>query len=386
MSPVSLGDIEKTLRQVVGPGDAPLHAPQTSIDRSSNIFEAIRQSKVSIGDELEELALEKLRSLSGVESVTLTSSGTSALHLALLALGVEPGDYVICPSVSFVATANAILYCGAEPRFLDVESDTLGLCPEQLRSHLSRCYRQGHDAIEGRFRLPSAIVVVAVFGLVPRIDQLEDVAAEFGVPLLVDGAGALGSKFGHDSILARGTASITSFNGNKIITSGGGGAVFSSDQAIVENCHRLARVSKLPHKFAFEHNGIGYNYRMPAINAALLADQLEDFTAILRAKRSLHRKYSEAFKSIGIETLEEAPGTQSNYWLNSITLKNSELNSTTVCSFLNSRGLGVRPLWKLLPDLEHLSKFFVGNLEVAKSLFANVVSLPSSYTIETRNA
>lgn len=385
MTPAKLGEIERTIRQVVGFGDFPLHAPHTSIEGSSNLFEAIRQSTVSVGEELEELALEKLRAISGVEGVTLTSSGTSALHLALLGLGVMPGDCVICPSVSFVATANAILYCGAEPIFLDVESDSVGLCPEQLRSHLSKCQVRGPKASEGQFRLPSAIVVVAVFGLVPKINELEIVAAEFGVPLLIDGAGALGSKIGNDSILARGTASITSFNGNKIVTSGGGGAVFSSDRALVEKCHRMARVSKLPHQFAFEHVGIGYNYRMPAINAALLIDQLENFTAILRAKRKLHSKYSEAFGSIGVETFEEAMGTHSNYWLNSINLESSELDSTSVCTFLNSRGLGVRPLWNVLPDLLHLKNFFVGNLENARSLLANVVSLPSSYTIEARD-
>lgn len=376
-------DLESRIRRVVGPGEHPLHVPQTSSRTSVNLLRALDDSKISVSAELESEAARMLGRITGVTGVVLTSSGTSALHLTLLALGVSHGDKVVCPALSFVATANAILYCGAEPTFLDVEEDSLGLSPEGLRAYLEtlavRKLRGGADG-EG---FPTAIVVVAVFGLVPRLDELQGVAEEFGLPIVIDGAGALGSQDGSESLLTRGTAAITSFNGNKIVSCGAGGAILSKNEELLDKCQHLSRVAKVPHPFEFHHDALGFNYRLPALNAALLMDQLSKFPKILDAKRNLHKRYCEAFLTSEHTIFNESEGTKSNYWSNSIYLASHELSSLETCEYLNNKGLGVRPLWHPLPRLSHLRRFCTSaSFEVTDRLATRVVSLPSSYTIE----
>lgn len=378
-------DIEERIRSVVGEGEEPLHAPLTTRETSVNVLRALEESRISVDVELESQVATTLARLGGVEGVVLTSSGTSALHLALLTLGVKAGDKVVCPAVSFVATANAILYCGAEPCFVDVEEESLGISPSSLRE----CLQKSRQSVSGPFtrenKLPVAIVLVSVFGLVPRITEVAEIAAEFDVPLIIDAAGALGSTIGSKSILSFGSIAIASFNGNKIISCGGGGAIFSSNEEVITKANSLSKVAKVPHPFEFIHSELGFNFRMPAINAALLLDQLGQLQKILLSKRLLHDAYEKAFEASRINVFRELSGTSSNYWLNSISLVKSDLSASTVCSFLNKKGLGARPLWTVLPKLAHLAHFSQSNnFKVAERVTLNTVSLPSSYTLDKR--
>ena len=378
----SLEQLEHRVRTVIGSGHHPLHAPVSSANASPHVLRALEKSSVSVDPGITSAAEDRLNDLVGSQRCVLVSSGTNALHLALLSMGVKEGDTVLCPAVSFVATANAILYCGANPWFVDVDEDDLAMSPQRLMEELRRFEHSGLSSREQPLRKPSAIVVVSVFGLSPKFDQLEKIAKENGVPLLVDAAGALGSEFKGKSVLRYGTAAITSFNGNKIVSSGSGGAIVSANAKILDMCEHLSRVAKVQHPYEFIHDSLGYNYRLPALNAALLLDQLENFDDILYRKRELHDRYSKAFEGTEFRLISEGANSSSNYWLNSIDCEASKITSKDACDFLIDRGIGCRPLWTPLPLLQHLRRFSgPRHFANAKKLHLSLLSLPSSYSI-----
>lgn len=371
-------EIEARVRAIAGQGELPLHVPHADPRNSHFVTRALETSGISVDEGiLRELASELGEIVVGTPPV-LTSSGTAALHLALLSVGVSPGSKVVCPAISFVATVNSILYCGAYPEFVDVDADDSALSPVGLRAFLEGKSSTNSDFKPGHPDFPKAIVAVSVFGLVPKVDALELIAQEFSIPLVIDGAGALGSASESKSLLMRGDVAIASFNGNKIVTAGGGGAVFSNSRQILETCRHLSKVAKIPHTYEYEHDQLGFNYRMPAINAALLMDQLSRFSEILNKKRALHESYVEAFRDFDLDFFDDRIGTRSNYWLNSARFKSVPVDH--VCSYLNNEGVGARRLWKPLPSLPHLSKFGRGKkFPVADLLYKSTLSLPSSY-------
>lgn len=378
----SLEQLESRIRTVIGPESQPLHAPVSFLDSSKHVLSALERSLVSVDPGITSAAEDRLNDLLGTQRCVLVSSGTSALHLALLSLGVKDGDTVLCPSVSFVATANAILYCGAKPHFVEVDEDDLAMSPQSLAEALSKFEGNNDSSWNGPIRKPAAIVLVSVFGLSPKLHALEKIASDHGIPVLVDAAGALGTRLDGVSVLRYGTAAITSFNGNKIVTSGGGGAIFSNNSAILDKCEHLSRVAKVQNTYEFVHDSLGYNYRLPALNAALLLDQLENFEEILLRKRELHSRYSEAFQDSDFQLISEGPNSTSNYWLNSIDSRASGITSTDACDFLTRIGVGCRPLWTPLPRLPHLRSFSITQeFAAANNLHRWTISLPSSYSI-----
>lgn len=371
-------EVEQRVRKVVGPGNHGLHTPHSSSEKSKFVKRALDTSGISVDHQLNQELSMRLASLASGPNPVLVSSGTAALHLALLSVGVTPGVEVLCPALSFVATANAILYCGARPKFVDVEVGSLGLCPGRVRQYLESALHNDDQFGPDHPDFPRAMVAVSVFGLLPRLDELEDISREFQIPLVIDAAGAFGSSIDDGSILYRGDVAITSFNGNKIVTSGAGGAVFSRNERILEKCRHISSVAKQSHDFEFIHDELGYNYRLPAINAALLLDQLENFPGILNRKRKLHDLYFEALSGLPVNLIFERQGTQSNYWLNSARLPTDSV--AELCAYLNQRRLGVRPLWKPLPSLPHLQGYALGSsFEIAEELYRTTVSFPSSY-------
>lgn len=371
-------ELTRRIRSVIGDGEQVLHAP--GIRESRTVARALTESRVSVDEGILNEATAALENLTGQPDSVLTSSGTSALHLAMLALGVSPGDTVICPAISFVATANAIRYCRANPYFIDVDQEDLALSPEALEISLQNLLQPHRKSDSPSVPIrPAAIVAVSVFGLAPQLEAIESIAEKYDIPVIIDAAGALGTEIRGSSILARGTVAITSFNGNKVITAGGGGAIFSRSDEILGRAQHLALVAKEQHPHRFQHSGLGFNYRMPSLNAALLIDQLADFQKILKSKRELHRRYEEALKDLPVHLFTEKDQTTSNYWLNSIMFPEGELLGDAFCDFLISNGLHARQLWEPLPELPHLKKFPCGQLPTTDAIRRRVVSLPSSY-------
>lgn len=373
-----LRDLESRVREVIGPGDHQLHVPNLEKIPKSRLLKAIDSSLVSVDLDLVGEVESKLCEINGSTFCVATSSGTSALHLSLLCLGVSSGDYVVCTSVSFVATANAILYCGARPIFLDIDPDDLAMSSSNLKDLLASRVEEGFEPVP--LEKIKAVIVTSVFGLAPDLESLAPLAREAGIPLLIDAAGALGTEIHGRSVASYGDVSVVSFNGNKIITAGGGGAILTSNPEIANRARHLSLVSKVSSPYEYSHDGLGYNYRLPALNAALLFDQLSYFDEILRQKKLLHFRYASAFEGTSFNLFEARKGSTSNYWLNSILVTDENLEASEVCSFLVERGIGVRKLWTPLPRLPHLRGFYnPGKLSVAESMHARVVSLPSSY-------
>lgn len=374
----ALKEFESRVREVIGPGDHQLHVPRVEKVPKSRLLKAIDSSLVSVDLELVSEVEQKLCDITGSKFCVATSSGTSALHLALLCLGVSRGDYVVCTSVSFVATANAILYCGAQPIFLDIDPDDLALSSSNLRDFLLSNLEESSAKIP--LEKIKAVVVTSVFGLAPDLEALASAAHEAGLPLLIDAAGALGTEINGKSVASYGEVGVVSFNGNKIVTSGGGGAIVTANPQIANKARHLSLVSKKSNPYEYSHDGIGFNYRMPALNAALLFDQLSYFDEILRQKKLLHCRYASAFEGTQFNLFEARKGSTSNYWLNSILITDENLEASEVCSFLVESGIGVRKLWTPLPRLPHLKDFYKpGKLNVAELSHAKVISLPSSY-------
>ena len=294
------------LARLLPPG-SPLHAPELGPAEREAVADCLASGWVSYAaPQVRAFEADLARHLGTADAVA-TCSGTAALHLALASLGVGPGDEVLMPALTFVATANAARYCGAEPHFVDVEPETLGVDPEALARHLARTAapdgRGGaRDRRTGR-RL-AALVVVHAFGRPALMEGLREVAGRFGLPVVEDAAQALGSARGDTPAGRLGRLAAFSFNGNKVITAGGGGALVGGDRALLERARHLATTARRPHPWRLEHDAVGFNYRMPGLNAALARAQLGRLPGLLARKEALAARYREALA--GLATFLEA--------------------------------------------------------------------------------
>ena len=309
-------------------------------------------------------------------------NGTSGLHLALVGLGVKPGDEVIVPALSFVATASAVALAGAVPHFVDVSEGTWGIGPEGLRSYLARTLERRGDVFvnSDTGRPVTALVPMHTLGFPVDANGLAEVAGEFGLILVEDAAESLGSYINGTHTGLAGQAAVFSFNGNKTITTGGGGAIITTDHALAERLRHLSTTAKVADRYEFDHDQVGYNYRMPNINAALGVAQLEHLSEILKRQRALHNIYSDAFEGLRIgHKPSETAGVTSNYWLQTFLLdaklavhKNAILNACL------DQGITVRPLWKPLNRLEPYRSSPSDKTPVADDLYSRLICLPSS--------
>ncbi|MEY4591822.1 MAG: hypothetical protein RIR18_717 [Pseudomonadota bacterium] len=324
----------------------------------------------------------ELTTYTGAQHAVAVVNGTAALHVALLLAGVEAGDEVLMPALTFVATANAVSYCGAVPHFVDSEAKTLGVDPLALREYLQRIViRRGNLSVNRETgRVLRALVPMHVFGHPVDIEGLLAVAEEFNLVLIEDAAESLGS-FWHGRHTGNfGLLGTLSFNGNKTITTGGGGAILTNDSALAKRAKHLTTTAKLAHRWEFEHDEIGYNYRMPNLNAALGCAQLESLPDFLAAKRRLHAAYSRAFSGLnGVSLLNEPAGASSNYWLQALVLDEALAGERDeILAATNDAGLMTRPLWKLMPQLRPFAGCPKAPLPVAESLVSRVINIPSS--------
>ena len=319
----------------------------------------------------------------GSKYAVATVNGTSALHISLLLAGVESGDEVITQPLTFIATCNAISYCGAKPVFVDVDRDTMGLSPKSLQSFLeTNCEIVDGKCINKTTKVTiKACVPMHTFGHPCRIDEIKSICDKWHITLVEDAAESLGSYYQNKHTGTFGKLGAFSFNGNKIITSGGGGAIVTDDEELAKRAKHLTTTAKVPHPYEYVHDEVGYNYRMPNLNAALLVAQLEQLNRFLHNKRELTLKYEEFFKEYDdIEFVKESKGTTSNYWLQAIILKDQKARNEFL-KYTNDNGVMTRSIWKLMNELEMFKDMQCTSLDNAKYLEERVVNIPSGVVI-----
>lgn len=373
------------IQQVTSRKTSGIHEPVFAGNEREYVKQCIETGYVSsVGSFVTRFEKELARYV-GAQHAVAVVNGTSALHLALVAAGVKPGDEVIVPALSFVATASAVALAGATPHFVDVSRETWGIDSTELRAYLSSLLRRdGKQLINKESGRPvTAIVPMHTLGHPCDGDGIKAVAEEFGLAFLEDAAESLGSFAGGTHTGLAGNAGVFSFNGNKTVTTGGGGAIVTDDAELAARLRHLSTTAKIPHRFEFDHDSVGYNYRMPNINAALGVAQLEQLPDLVERQRSLHRKYEEALGDLVLGSLRsESPGTTSNYWLQAFLLT-PELASQrdNILNACLDAGIPVRPLWKPLNSLTPYRQSPSPPTPVVTDLYSRVICLPSSASL-----
>jgi len=361
-------------------GPIALHEPRFGARDKELVLDAINSTFVSSVGAYVDRFEKDLAAYVGARRAVVTVNGTSALHVALGLAGVRPGDEVITQPLTFIATANAISYCQASPVFVDVDRETLGLCPRSLERFLAERADRTADGCINRTtgRRISAIVPMHTFGLPCHMDELIRIGEAWGVAVVEDAAEALGSTRGGRACGTFGRLGVYSFNGNKTITCGGGGAIVTDDEEVGRRAKHLTTVAKVPHRWEFVHDAIGYNYRMPNLNAALACAQLEQIDAFLADKRQTAEAYAAFFASCDWASfIAEPVGCRSNYWLNAVQVKEPDLRDQLLAA-TNDAKIHTRPAWALMTDLPMYKECCCGDLSNARWLVQRVVNLPSS--------
>lgn len=383
-------DIRSKLYGLVGEpsGFVPLHEPEFKGEEEALVTDCIRSGWVSSVGKYVDRFEQEIAQACGAKFGIAVVNGTAALEVALRVAGVVPGDEVLMPSLTFIATANATHHLGAIPHFVDADPTNLGLNARSLRYHLDRIceVRKGQLYNGTTGRRISAMVPMHVFGHPVDLDELNLIATEFGITLIEDAAEALGSQYKGKPCGAIGRIGALSFNGNKILTTGGGGAIVTNDPDMAKRAKHLTTTAKVPHKWAFVHDEIGYNYRMPNLNAALGVAQIAQLDERIASKRALAAAYIEAFKEHSyVNVLEDQPDTQSNYWLNTLILApHAAASRDTILEALNASGLMARPIWEPLHTLPIYADAPRSDLSVTQKLATQVINIPSSAHLASR--
>jgi perosamine synthetase len=378
-------EVVAAICSVVGSGPVALHEPDFSGNEWHYLKECLDSTFVSsIGKFVDRFEAE-LVEYTGSKHAIAVVNGTAALHIALQLAGVMDSDEVLVPALTFVATANAVSYCGATPHFVDIEKRTLGVDPDKLRSYLSAHTEQsnGQCINSATGRVIRAIVPVHTFGHPAGIDEIISVAHDFGIALVEDAAESLGSFYKGRHTGTFGLLGVLSFNGNKTITCGGGGAILTDSAELAARAKHLTTTAKLAHTWDYYHDEIGYNYRMPNLNAALGCAQLERLPALLERKRELFAVYSRAFASIkGIDVIAEPENSESNYWLQTLRLDASHaMYRDQILELTNHCGYGTRPVWRLINTLKPYRECPAMDLETAEVLARALINIPSSASL-----
>jgi len=380
---LSLGrQVVKAIRTVSGPSSAALHEPEFNGNEWRYLKECLDSTFVSsVGRYVDRFEAD-LAAYTGAGFAVAVVNGTAALHIALKLGGVEPGDEVLIPALTFVATANAVSYCGAIPHFVEIDARTMGMDAVKLDEYLAgmTTFRNGKRINRTTGNVIRAIVPMHTFGHPSDLNALISIARRFGLVLIEDAAESLGSFFQGRHTGTFGLAGILSFNGNKIITTGGGGAILTNDRELAKRARHLTTTSKVPHRWIYEHNEVGYNYRLPNLNAALGCAQLEQLPRLLKAKRNLFKKYKAAFKNVsGVRLVAEPAHCTSNYWLQTLCLEHSDtIQRDLILRISNDEGLMTRPVWKALHRLPMYENCPRMGLDVAKDVEARHINIPSS--------
>ena len=381
--------IVATLRGVLDPEEGAfvsLHEPVFDGNEWAYVKECLDTGWVSSAGKYVDRFEADLAAYTGARRAVAVVNGTAALHIALMLAGVERGDEVLVPALTFVATANAVAYCGAVPHFVDSEEATLGLDPYKLAEYLGRA-----AVIEGGVcrnrqtgRVIRAVVPMHTFGHPVDLDPLVDVCERFGIVMIEDAAESLGSYYKGRHTGRWGRMATLSFNGNKVITTGGGGAILTDDDALADRAKHLTTTGKKAHRWAYEHDTVAYNYRLPNLNAALGCAQLEQLDHFLVQKRRLAERYIEAFRSVdGARFVTEPSFARSNYWLNALLLDEDHAHERDqLLAVSNDGGIMTRPVWTLMSSLPMYEACPRMDLAVAESIERRLVNIPSSASLE----
>jgi len=356
----------------------PLHEPVFLGNEKKYINECIDSTFVSSVGKFVDQFEEMVAAYTGAKYAIATVNGTAALHIALKLVGTDEESEVITQPLTFIATCNAISYCGAKPVFVDVDKETMGLSPKSLHSFLEKetvqkngvCYNKTTD------KKITAVVPMHTFGHPCPIDEIATICNEFNVALIEDAAESLGSYYKGQHTGTFGKLAAFSFNGNKTITTGGGGMLITDDEVLAKKAKHLTTTAKVPHPYEYIHDEIGYNYRLPNLNAALGCAQMEMLDTILQNKRETAKLYQDFFNLQSIAFVTEAEESHVNYWLNAVILKDPKQRDLFL-EETNSNGVMTRPIWRLMNKLEMFKECQSTNLSNALWLEERVVNIPS---------
>lgn len=373
-------DIVKVIRDMYQTEEAiPLHEPKFTGNEKMYMSECIESTFVSsVGvyvDRFEQMVAD----YTGAKYAIATVNGTSALHIALLVAGVKDNDEVVTQPLSFIAICCAISYCRAKPIFVDVSRSTLGMSPDDLRQFLEANTMQTSNGCINKKtgRRIAAVVPMHTYGHPCRIDEIAAICQEFGIALVEDAAESLGSTYKNRHTGTFGLLGAISFNGNKTITTGGGGMIITDNQELAKRAKHITTTAKLPHPTEFIHSEVGFNYRMPNINAALGCAQMEKLGKLLASKRAVSEEYKAFFEGTSIDYASEPSESVSNYWLNTIILESKSLRDRYL-EEINSVGVMVRPAWRLMDRLEMFKDCQTTELTNANWLVDRILNIPSS--------
>lgn len=361
----------------------PLHEPRFIGNEKKYVNETIDSTFVSSVGKFVDQFESMVAAFAGTKYAVATSNGTAALHIGLKLVGVDESSEVITQPLTFIATANAISYCGAKPIFVDVDRDTLGLSPQKLEEFL-----QEHTYVNDKNQCINkttkkqikACVPMHTFGHPCKIDEIVAICDAYNIAVVEDAAESLGSYYKDKHTGSFGKIGTFSFNGNKIITTGGGGMLVTDDEALAKEAKHLTTTAKVPHPYEYVHDEIGYNYRLTNLNAALGVAQMENLELFISKQRELAQKYKEFFHKSDIKYIEEPENALSNYWLNAVILRNREQRDAFL-KYTNDRGVMTRPIWRLMNKLEMFQDAQCSDLSNALWLEDRVVNISSSVVL-----
>jgi len=363
-------------------GSLALHAPSVGSLEKEYVTDCLESSWVSSSGKYLDQFEAELGLFTGIKHVICCVNATAGLHASLLGLVVQAGEEVLLPAFSFVATANAIMHANATPHFVDISLNNLGIDPDRLDVYLA-------DIVYFKGNLPynrhtdkkiSALIVVHCFGYPASMEKISRVCKKYDIPIIEDAAEALGSYYQGKHVGNVGLISVLSFNGNKILTTGGGGAILTNDDALALKIRHLISTAKEPHPWEYNHDRLGYNYRLPNLNAALGAAQIKRLPSFLKSKAILHARYQAEFlKFPDVELFKGGSDSVSNHWLNTIILSPSVAHyQQEILEKAHKEEINLRPIWKMLPKQTHLQCCPKMDLSNAESLESRVINLPSS--------
>lgn len=373
----------QAIRSVIPDGNVVLHEPEFGGNEWRYVKDCLDSGWVSSAGPYVDRLERDLENLLGVRRAVVVVNGTAALHICLLLVGVRRDDEVIIPALTFIATANAVSYCGAVPHFADVNETTLGIDPIRLESHLAAIaeVRDGVIINKATGRRIAAVMPMHTFGHPVEVDAIAGVCARWNLPLIEDAAESLGSMYQGVHMGNFGVVAGLSFNGNKVVTTGGGGAIVTNDErlgALAKHVTTTARLKDDSQPWAFVHDQIGFNYRMPNLNAALGCAQLEQLPRFVEQKRALAEAYAAAFEGIeGVTFVSEPPHARSNYWLNAVRI-DDRAQLDAMLDRTNAAGIGTRPAWTLMHRLPMYAASPRMDLAMSERIAATLVNLPSS--------
>jgi len=362
----------------------PLHEPRFIGNEKKYLMDCIDSTFVSsVGKYVDDFE-KQLAIYTGAKYTVACVNGTSALHMAMIVAGVKSNELVITQSLSFIATCNAISYLGAQPLFVDVDTDTLGLSPQKLKDYLTKNTFKSTDGFtyhNSTKQKISACVPMHTFGHSCRIDEISDICKEYNIALIEDAAESIGSYYKQKHTGTFGLLGTFSFNGNKTITCGGGGAIITDDEMLAKKAKHLTTQAKVPHRWEFVHDEIGYNYRMPNINAALMCAQLEQLNSFLKSKRELASSYQNFFRDTSIAFVAEPTHSTSNYWLCCVLLSERKMRDEFL-QYTNDNGIMTRPVWTLMNKLNMFKNAMCGDLSNSQFIEDRLVNIPSSVRVK----